>query len=135
MSKLRRIVLLRHGETVGNSKERFHGSSDLPLSDEGRAQMRAATRRLAGEVFVIDPDLCSKCVGFYNSQKCAEACQYEAIDLDMQPQTFTYQVGSIVLAGGWELYLPLPLPFPFPPPRFPPPPPPPPPEEGFPLEP
>ena len=26
MSKLRRIVLLRHGETVGNSKERFHGN-------------------------------------------------------------------------------------------------------------
>jgi ferredoxin len=25
-------------------------------------------------VFVIDPDLCSECVGFYDSQKCAEAC-------------------------------------------------------------
>jgi ferredoxin len=25
-------------------------------------------------VFVIDPDLCSECVGFYDSQKCVEAC-------------------------------------------------------------
>lgn len=51
MSKLRRIVLIRHGETVGNSKERFHGSSDIPLSDEGRAQMRVVARSLSGEVF------------------------------------------------------------------------------------
>ena len=43
MSNLRRIVLVRHGETVGNSSLRFHGSSDVALSDEGREQMRAAT--------------------------------------------------------------------------------------------
>jgi broad specificity phosphatase PhoE len=51
MSPLRRIVLLRHGNTVGNSHERFHGSGDVALSDEGRAQVRAAGRRLANEVF------------------------------------------------------------------------------------
>ena len=45
MNRLRRIVLLRHGDTVGNSRERFHGSSDVALSDEGRAQVRAAGRR------------------------------------------------------------------------------------------
>lgn len=53
MSRLRRIVLLRHGETLGNSKERFHGSSDVPLSDEGRAQIRDAARRLGREVFDV----------------------------------------------------------------------------------
>ena len=51
MSPLRRIVLLRHGDTVGNSRERFHGSGDVALSDEGRDQVRAAGRRLATEVF------------------------------------------------------------------------------------
>ena len=51
MSKLRRIVLLRHGDTVGDSKKRFHGSSDVALSDEGRSQVRGAARRLAREVF------------------------------------------------------------------------------------
>ena len=30
--KLRRIVLLRHGDTVGNSKARYHGSGDVALS-------------------------------------------------------------------------------------------------------
>jgi broad specificity phosphatase PhoE len=51
MSKLRRIVLVRHGETVGNSSERFHGSSDVALSDEGREQMRAAAFALRTEAF------------------------------------------------------------------------------------
>ncbi len=51
MSKLRRIVMIRHGETVGNSSVRFHGSSDIPLSDEGRGQLRLAAKALRTEVF------------------------------------------------------------------------------------
>ena len=51
MSKLRRIVLVRHGETVGNSKVRFHGSGDVALSEEGRSQMREAAYRLRNEPF------------------------------------------------------------------------------------
>lgn len=51
MSKLRRIVLVRHGETVGNSRVRFHGSGDVALSDEGRAQMRATAFALRDEAF------------------------------------------------------------------------------------
>jgi broad specificity phosphatase PhoE len=51
MPQLRRIVLIRHGETVGNSSVRFHGSSDVALSDVGREQMRQAARALRQEVF------------------------------------------------------------------------------------
>jgi broad specificity phosphatase PhoE len=51
MSKLRRIVLVRHGETVGNSSVRFHGSGDVALSDEGRSQMRETAFRLRSEIF------------------------------------------------------------------------------------
>jgi broad specificity phosphatase PhoE len=51
MSRLRRIVLIRHGETVGNSSERFHGSADLALSAAGREQMQRASRLLYTEVF------------------------------------------------------------------------------------
>jgi probable phosphoglycerate mutase len=43
--------MLRHGETVGNSSVRFHGAGDVPLSDEGRSQVRAAARGLRQEVF------------------------------------------------------------------------------------
>lgn len=53
MSALRRIVLLRHGNTVGDSHARFHGSSDVALSEEGRQQVRAAGQALATEVFEL----------------------------------------------------------------------------------
>jgi broad specificity phosphatase PhoE len=51
MPKLRRLVMIRHGETVGSSSVRFYGSSDVPLSDEGRAQLRQAAGALRTEVF------------------------------------------------------------------------------------
>ena len=37
----RRLWLVRHGETEGQSSIRFHGSNDVRLSDHGRAQIRA----------------------------------------------------------------------------------------------
>ena len=51
MSQLCRLVLIRHGETVGDSSVRFHGSNDVELSAEGRALMREVARGLRGEVF------------------------------------------------------------------------------------
>jgi broad specificity phosphatase PhoE len=36
-----RLWLVRHGETAGQSSLRYHGSNDVPLSDEGRGQVRA----------------------------------------------------------------------------------------------
>ncbi|MBW2494792.1 MAG: histidine phosphatase family protein [Deltaproteobacteria bacterium] len=51
MSVLRRIVMVRHGETEGQSSVRFHGSADVRLNDEGRAQLREAARKMKTEVF------------------------------------------------------------------------------------
>ncbi len=51
MSSLRRIVMVRHGETEGQSSVRFHGSADVRLNDEGRAQLREAAREMRTEVF------------------------------------------------------------------------------------
>ena len=48
---MRRIVLLRHGETTGDSGSRYHGSNDLDLSPAGRDQMRLAAIRLRSENF------------------------------------------------------------------------------------
>ncbi len=50
--------------------------------------------------YVIDAAVCSGDCG----RKCLEACKYEAIELDMLPQTLKFQVGAIILASGWELY-------------------------------
>ncbi|MBL8729244.1 MAG: histidine phosphatase family protein [Planctomycetes bacterium] len=41
MSCERRLWLVRHGETEGQSSVRYHGSGDVPLAELGRAQIRA----------------------------------------------------------------------------------------------
>jgi broad specificity phosphatase PhoE len=48
---LQRIVMVRHGETEGDSSIRYHGSGDVPLSEEGRRQLRQAAHRLRREPF------------------------------------------------------------------------------------
>jgi len=51
VSSLRRIVMVRHGETEGQSSIRFHGSTDVGLNDEGRAQLRETARKMRTEIF------------------------------------------------------------------------------------
>ncbi len=50
--------------------------------------------------YVIDPSI----IGTDEAQKCKDACAYNAVDLDMQPETITYNVGAIVWATGWDPY-------------------------------
>jgi quinone-modifying oxidoreductase subunit QmoA len=50
--------------------------------------------------YVIDDIACQGDCG----KKCLEACTYEAIELEMKPQTLNFQVGSVILTSGWELY-------------------------------
>ncbi|HSJ00846.1 MAG: histidine phosphatase family protein [Verrucomicrobium sp.] len=44
-----RIFLIRHGATVLTAEDRFAGSINVPLSDEGREQAQRLGIRLAGE--------------------------------------------------------------------------------------
>jgi broad specificity phosphatase PhoE len=46
-SRAARFFLVRHGETEGESSIRYHGHSDVPLSEPGREQMRRAARAIA----------------------------------------------------------------------------------------
>jgi quinone-modifying oxidoreductase subunit QmoA len=50
--------------------------------------------------YVLAPEI----LGTPDAQKCAEACAYNAIDLNMQPAKLTYNVGAIVWATGWDPY-------------------------------
>jgi quinone-modifying oxidoreductase subunit QmoA len=50
--------------------------------------------------YVIDPQY----VGDDRMKKCVEACEYGAIELDMQPRTITAKVGAIIWATGWRPY-------------------------------
>lgn len=44
-----RIFLVRHGATVLSAEDRFAGATNVQLSDEGRRQVEALSRRLSGE--------------------------------------------------------------------------------------
>jgi quinone-modifying oxidoreductase subunit QmoA len=50
--------------------------------------------------YVVDP----KYAGDERMKKCVEACEYGAIELDMQPRTITVKVKAIVWATGWKPY-------------------------------
>ena len=41
-----KLILVRHGETDGESSIRYHGRTDVPLSDLGRTQMHAVRAAL-----------------------------------------------------------------------------------------
>jgi broad specificity phosphatase PhoE len=53
MSALNRIVMVRHGETVGESSIRYYGATDVRLSDLGRQQAREARLALPGDAFPL----------------------------------------------------------------------------------
>ena len=50
--------------------------------------------------YVIDSSHCKGDCG----KVCKDACKYSAVDLDMKPETITLNVGSIVVATGWNPY-------------------------------
>jgi quinone-modifying oxidoreductase subunit QmoA len=50
--------------------------------------------------YVVDPQHAAH----EGMKKCVEACDYGAIELDMQPRTVTAKVGAIVWATGWKPY-------------------------------
>jgi alpha-ribazole phosphatase len=45
------ITFVRHGQTEWNATRRYQGRSDIPLSEEGRAQARALSSALASSAF------------------------------------------------------------------------------------
>lgn len=50
--------------------------------------------------YAIDGDACkgSEC------GKCVEACPYDAIDLEMKPETIEVEAGAVIWATGWDPY-------------------------------
>lgn len=51
MDRLSRLILVRHGETAGQSSIRYYGATDVPLSAEGREQAKAARLLIPGTTF------------------------------------------------------------------------------------
>jgi len=60
-----KLLLIRHGESVGNLEGRMQGQFDSPLTDRGRDQARALLARLQGEGW--------KPAGIYSINLCRSA--------------------------------------------------------------
>lgn len=50
--------------------------------------------------YVLSPQI----IGTEDAERCRDACKYDAIDLEMTPETIDLNVGAIVWATGWEPY-------------------------------
>jgi quinone-modifying oxidoreductase subunit QmoA len=50
--------------------------------------------------YVMAPEI----IGSDDAARCKEACQYDAIDLDMTTKTLDLKVGAVVFATGWQPY-------------------------------
>ena len=51
-------------------------------------------------LYVVNPEY----AGDERMKACVEGCEYDAIELDMQPKTITVKVESIIWATGWSPY-------------------------------
>jgi 2,3-bisphosphoglycerate-dependent phosphoglycerate mutase len=51
---MKKLVLLRHGESTWNKENRFTGWTDVPLSEKGIVEAKTAGKLLAQEGFVFD---------------------------------------------------------------------------------
>lgn len=52
------------------------------------------------QIYAIDKKACNKDCG----QACVKACKYNAVDLDMKPETLNLKASAIVVATGWNPY-------------------------------
>lgn len=50
--------------------------------------------------YVIAPEI----IGTDDAMRCKEACQYDAVELDMTSRTLDLKVGAVVFATGWKPY-------------------------------
>ena len=51
---MKKLVLLRHGESTWNKENRFTGWTDVDLSDKGRKEAAKAGEALKKEGFIFD---------------------------------------------------------------------------------
>ncbi len=86
----------------GACAEAVTAEIDNPF-DYGLSRMKAAYLPFTmahPQRYVIDPSL----IGTEEAQKAKDACRYDAIDLDMKPETVTFSAGAIIWATGWRPY-------------------------------
>jgi broad specificity phosphatase PhoE len=90
-----KLLLIRHGESVGNTEGRFQGQLDSPLNDRGRDQSRTLARRLVCEQWPV------AAIHASDLSRAAETAEILAAELHapltLDPRLREYDIG--VLTG------------------------------------
>ncbi len=77
--------------------------------DVGLATRKAIYTPFAQAVpstYIVDQNICLNEGGIMACEKCIKACEREAIDFDMQPESLELEVGTIIVATGADVYDP-----------------------------
>ncbi len=103
-----RVQILRHPRYVDETKCTACGAcakvcevrvpSEFNCGLAERSAIYIPSPQAVPAVYRLDKEACTNC------GKCAERCRIQAIDYDMQPQTLDVEVGSIIVATGYDLY-------------------------------
>jgi broad specificity phosphatase PhoE len=89
------IILLRHGESVGNAEERFQGQADFPLTEGGRQQAASLARRWQTEGVAFDRAISSPLL---RARQTAEiVCS--ALEVPLEFEAEWMEVDNGLLAG------------------------------------
>lgn len=88
-----RLLLVRHGESLGNAENRFQGQDEYPLTERGLEQARRLAERLRRECGAVD--------AVYSSPQGralqTAACVAEALSVDviLDPRLREYHIGML----------------------------------------
>lgn len=74
---MKRLILVRHGETAWNAGRKLQGQTDVPLNEKGRAQARALAPLVAG----LRPDLAITS----DLSRAAETAKLLGVDARLEP--------------------------------------------------
>lgn len=91
----RRLIIVRHGVTSWNREGRFQGHLDPSLSDDGRAEVRLAAQRIAGDADLRPRRIVSSSLA--RALETAEAIA-EAVGRKVEPDGRLIEIGQ----GDWE---------------------------------
>jgi broad specificity phosphatase PhoE len=92
MAWQRRLVLIRHGETLANREKRFQGHHDVPLSELGERQAVATADRIAREFDLVrcySSDLARA------DETAREIAQRSAVDIHLDPALREANLGAL----------------------------------------
>lgn len=97
---LLRLIMVRHGQTDGNSNKRFVGHQDIPLNETGLQQVHSVARRLMTErpAAIFSSDLQRA----YTTAHTIQLAIQESIKPDPAPELITDRRLREIHFGAWE---------------------------------